>query len=89
MRKLASIRKIDGLFPIDGADAIECATVGGWSVVVKKGEFTIGMLAVYVEIDSWVPTKLAPFLSKGKDPREFEGILGERLRTIKLRGQIS
>jgi RNA ligase (TIGR02306 family) len=42
-----------------------------------------------LEIDSWVPTELAPFLSKGKEPREYEGIKGERLRTVKLRGQIS
>jgi len=89
MRKLATIRKIDALTPIVGADAIECATVGGWKVVVKKGEFTVGDLAVYLEIDSWIPTTLAPFLSKGKEPREFEGIKGERLRTVKLRGQLS
>jgi RNA ligase (TIGR02306 family) len=44
---------------------------------------------VYFEIDSWIPTELAPFLSKGKEPREFEGVKGERLRTIKLRGQLS
>ena len=89
MRKMATIRKIDAIGPIDGADAIEVATVGGWKVVVKKGEFTAGDLVVYCEIDSWIPTELAPFLSKGKEPREFEGITGERLRTIKLRGQIS
>ena len=89
MRKLASIRVIDSIGPIDGADAIEVATIGGWKIVVKKGEFAVGDLAVYLEIDSWVPTKLAPFLSKGKEPREFEGIQGERLRTIKLRGQLS
>ena len=89
MRKLATIRKIDALNPIDGADAIECATVGGWKVVVKKGEYTVGDLAVYCEIDSWIPTELAAFLSKGKEPREFEGIKGERLRTVKLRGQLS
>jgi RNA ligase (TIGR02306 family) len=88
-RKLASIRVIDSIGPIDGADAIEVATVGGWKIVVKKGEFAVGDLAVYLEIDSWVPTELAPFLSKGKEPREFEGIKGERLRTIKLRGQLS
>jgi RNA ligase (TIGR02306 family) len=57
--------------------------------VVKKGEFAPGDLAVYCEIDSWIPTELAPFLSKGKEPREFEGIKGERLRTVKLRGQLS
>lgn len=88
-RKMASIRVIDSIQPIDGADAIECAMIGGWSVVVKKGEFTAGELAVYCEIDSWIPTELAPFLSKGKEPREFEGIKGERLRTVKLRGQLS
>jgi len=89
MRKLATIRKIDALNPIVGADAIECATVGGWKVVVKKGEYNVGDLAVYCEIDSWIPTELASFLSKGKEPREFEGIKGERLRTVKLRGQLS
>jgi RNA ligase (TIGR02306 family) len=89
MRKLASIRTIDSIDPIEGADAIEVATVGGWKIVVKKGEFAVGDLAVYLEIDSWVPTELAPFLSKGKEPREFNGVKGERLRTVKLRGQIS
>jgi RNA ligase (TIGR02306 family) len=86
---MASIRKIDDIRPIEKADAIECAVVGGWNVVVKKGEFAAGDLAVYCEIDSWIPTELAPFLSKGKEPREFEGIRGERLRTVKLRGQLS
>ena len=86
---MASIRRIDDIVPIEGADAIECAVLGGWKVVVKKGEFTVGNLAVYCEIDAWIPTELAPFLSKGKEPREFEGIKGERLRTVKLRGQLS
>ena len=89
MRKMATIRKIDSIRPIPGADAIECAIVGGWTCVVKKGEYTVGDLAVYLEIDSWVPTELAPFLSKGKEPRVFDGIKGERLRTVKLRGQLS
>ena len=89
MRKLATIRKIDQLLPIEGADAIECAVVGGWKVVAQKGLYKEGDLAVYFEIDSWIPTELAAFLSKGKEPREFEGVKGERLRTIKLRGQLS
>lgn len=89
MRKLASIRRIDEIRPIAGADAIECAVVGGWTVVVKKGEFVAGDLAIYCEIDSWIPTELAPFLSKGKEPREYNGVRGERLRTVKLRGQLS
>ena len=89
MRKLATIRKIDAINPIPDADAIEVATVGGWKVVVKKGEFRAGDLAVYCEIDSWIPTTLAPFLSKGQEPREYNGVKGERLRTVKLRGTTS
>lgn len=89
MRKLATIRTIDAIRPIEGADAIECAVVGGWTVVVKKGEYAVGDLACYVEIDSWVPHELAPFLSKGQEPREYNGVKGERLRTVKLRGQLS
>lgn len=89
MRKLASIRRIADIQPIDGADAIEVATIDGWKVVVKRGEFTVGDLAVYLEIDSWVPHELAPFLSKGQEPRVYNDVKGERLRTIKLRGQVS
>jgi len=88
-RKLATIRVIDSINSIDGADAIEVATVGGWKVVVKKGEFNAGNLAIYFEIDSWMPTELAPFLSKGKEPREYNGVKGERLRTVRLRKQLS
>jgi len=89
MRKLASIREIESIRPIEGADAIECAVVDGWTVVVQKGDFKAGDLMVYCEIDSWLPHELAPFLSKGHEPREYNGIRGERLRTVKLRGQLS
>jgi RNA ligase (TIGR02306 family) len=88
-RKLATIRRIADIQPIEGADAIVVATIDGWKVVVKKDEFKVGDLAVYLEIDSWVPHDLAPFLSKGQEPREYNGVKGERLRTIKLRGQVS
>ena len=89
MRKMATIRRIDALRPIVGADAIECAIVGGWTCVVKKGEYTAGDLAVYCEIDSWIPYEVAPFLSKGNFPHVYNEVKGERLRTVKLRGQLS
>lgn len=89
-RKLASIKPITHIRPIPDADAIECAIVdGGWPVVVKKGEYQPGDVAIYLEIDSWVPHELAPFLSKGKEPREYNGVKGERLRTMKFHGQVS
>jgi RNA ligase (TIGR02306 family) len=90
VRKLASIKPITYIKPIEGADAIECAIVdGGWPVVIRKGEYKVGDVAVYFEIDSWVPHELAPFLSSGKEPREYNSVKGERLRTVKLRGQVS
>jgi RNA ligase (TIGR02306 family) len=80
MRKLASIQRIKALEPIENADAIEKATVLGWQLVVKKGEFRVGDLAVYCEIDCLMP-----------DKPEFEFLKprGMRVRTIRLRGQIS
>jgi len=90
VRKLASIRKIADILPIENADAIEVAVVDGWSVVTKKGEYQPGDLAVYFEIDSFVPEHLAPFLTKGNaKAKEYEGIIGNRLRTVKLRGVTS
>lgn len=88
-RKLASSRIISNLVPISGADFIETAVIDGWTVVVKKGEFTVGQKVCYLEIDSWVPHALAPFLSKGQEPHEYSGTKGERLKTVKLRKQLS
>jgi RNA ligase (TIGR02306 family) len=89
-RKLVTVRQIDNLEPIDGADAIEVATIEGWKVVVKKGEFKVGEQCVYFEIDSFLPegNPAWQFLVD-KQGREFEGVRGHRLRTIKLRGVLS
>lgn len=89
MRKLATIRHIDAIDSIPNADSIEVATLGGWKVVVKKNDFTVNDLAIYCEIDSWIPHTLAPYLSKGETPKVYNGVEGQRLKSIKLRGQIS
>lgn len=89
MRKLATVETISAIKNHDNADALELALVRGWQVVVRKGEFQPGDKVIYLEIDSWVPTEIAPFLSKGQEPRVYEGVKGERLRTIKLRQEIS
>lgn len=88
-RMMATIRQIDDIQPIPDADAIEVATIGGWKAVVKKNEFRVGQFVVYAEVDSWIPHDIAPFLSKGQEPREYNGVKGERLRTIRLRKQLS
>jgi RNA ligase (TIGR02306 family) len=89
-RKLATIRRIAEVKEIPGADAIEAVRVDGWWVVAKKGEYKVDDLAVYCEIDSFIPTEVAPFLTKdGHEPKEFGGVKGERLRTVRLRKQLS
>jgi RNA ligase (TIGR02306 family) len=89
-RKLASIQKIRNILPIEGADAIEVAVVNSWKVVVKKGEFKVGDLCVYCEIDSFLPIREEfEFLRKSSYKKLSDGSEGFRLKTIKLRGQIS
>ena len=53
-RELAYVVKIDDIEPIIGSDNCEAAVVGGWRIMVRKGTFSIGDLAVYFEIDSKV-----------------------------------
>ena len=88
-RRLVTLRKVKDIKPIEGADRIEAYLVDGWWVVDQKGKYNIGDDVLYCEIDSWIPHDIAPFLSKGKKPREYEGVVGERLRTIRLKGQLS
>ncbi len=88
-RMMAWVGKIAEIKSIPNADRIVAYRVGGWWVVDQKNLYQIDDLVVYVSIDAWVPHELAPFLSKGTEPREYQGVRGERLRTVKLRGQVS
>ena len=90
VRKLASVRRIEAIDVIEGADNIVCATVDGWKLVTQKSNnFAPGDLVVYFEIDSFLPAiEKFEFLRKSS-LKVMDGVEGFRLRTIKLRGQIS
>ena len=60
-RELVYVVRIDEIKPIEGKDRVECAVVGGWTVMVRKGQFKPGDLGIYFEIDSKVPEK-EPFM---------------------------
>src|SRR3990167_1254313 len=78
--KLASAEKILSLSPIEGADFIERAEILGWSVVVKKGDYTVNQIVAYIQTDTIVPELLEyEFLRE----RKF------RVRSIKLKKQLS
>lgn len=90
-RKLATVRRIKDIQSIPDADRIEVVTVGGWNVVTPKGQFSIGDLAVYFEIDSFLPDKeneAWQFLID-KSSRVFNEKKGHVLKTMKLRGVFS
>lgn len=79
-RKLASVQRVQDIAPIPNADNIDQAHVMGWTVVVKKGEFSDPDLCVFFEIDSLLPeTEWSEFMR----PRSF------RVKTAKLRGVLS
>ena len=86
-RKLVSIQRIHRIDPIAKADAIECVTIHGWELVAKKGEFAVGDLCCFFEIDSFLPED--PRYEFLKDLKTHQGRKGYRLKTIRLRGQIS
>lgn len=93
-RKLAYVVKIDDIIEIEGAEKIELAMIGGWQVVVGKGLYQPGDKAVYLEIDSLVPTlhpaftDLAERLSS-KLLFEIDGKPYARIKTAKMMKQIS
>ena len=80
-RELAYVVIIDEIMPIEGYDRVELARVGGWHVIVQKGQFKVGDPAIYFEVDSKVPSdrECFAFLAKRK----------YKIKTIKMCGVVS
>jgi len=88
-RKLASIQKIREIKPIKDADNIEIVRINNWDVVSKKGEFKVGDLCIYFEIDSFLPIRDEfEFLRKSSYKKMLD-VEGFRLKTMRMRGQLS
>lgn len=88
-RKLASIQTVADLQPIPEADLIEVATINGWKLVVKKGQFCIGDLAIYCEIDCMLPIREEFEFLRKSSYKKIGDKEGFRLKTIRLKGQVS
>lgn len=89
-RKLASVQRIWKIEPIEGADKIELAHVLGWKCVVNKGQFREMDLAVYYEIDSFLPIRPEyEFMRASSYKKNDVNGEGFRLTTKKFRGQVS
>lgn len=89
-RKLASVRVISNIQPIPNADKIELVTVDGWNVVVAKDVgHKVGDLVIYCEIDSFLPIREEFEFLRKSSYKKMGDVEGFRLRTVKLRGQVS
>lgn len=60
-RELAYVVTVDNVTAIEGYDRVELAHVGGWTIIVGKGQFESGSSAIYFEIDSKLP-EVKPFI---------------------------
>lgn len=86
-RKLASVQKIKAVKPIEGADRIEIVQVLNWDCVASKGEYQVGDMVIYFEIDSLLPDIPAFEFLKGSS--WSQKLNKYKIRTHKFRGQIS
>lgn len=89
-RKLAVVKEITSIQNIDGADFIELAEVDkGWKCVVKKGEFKVGDLGLYFEIDSFLPIKEEFEFLRSRCFKKMGDKEGFRLKTGNFKGHCS
>ncbi|MDR3001168.1 MAG: hypothetical protein LBU89_07880 [Fibromonadaceae bacterium] len=90
MRSLASIQMVREITEIPESDFLEVAHIMGWQCVVKKGEFQKGQLGIYFEVDSFLPVEPRyEFLRASSCRANEDNGEGFRIRTVKLRGQLS
>ena len=95
MRKLATIRRISSVEPIEGADLIEAIRVDGWQCVARKGEFKVADLCVFFEVDSFLPIEERYEFLRKSSYKKVDGNVndtrseGFRLKTVRLRKTLS
>ena len=87
-RNLVTFRTVQEIRPMD-ADKLELALIDGWQVVVNKGDFTIGAVGTYFEVDSFLPERPWFEFLRASSFRQMGDDVGFRLRTIRLRKELS
>lgn len=86
-RKLASVQRVKAIRPIEGADRIEVVQVLNWDCVATKGQYHVGDLVIYFEIDALLPDIPAfEFLKKSAWSQKLNKY---KISTHKFRNQIS
>lgn len=78
------VSTVNEIRPIEGADKIELAIVGGWNCIVQKGQYKVNDFVVTATTDAVIPIELSDKLNVTSYLRK-----GGRVRTVKLRGVYS
>ena len=84
LNSVCYVATINEIKPIDGADNIELAVVGGWNCITKKGEQKVGDTVIIATTDAVIPFELSEAMGVTNYLRN-----GGRVRTVKLRGTYS
>ncbi len=84
LNSVCYVSKINEIKPIEGADNIELAVVGGWNCITKKGEYNVDARVVIATTDAVIPKELSDKIGVTNYLRK-----GQRVRTVKLRGVYS
>ena len=88
-RILASIKKIQKIQKHPNADSLDICQIDGWRVITKTGEFKENDLAIYCEIDSFLPVRKEFEFLRKTSFKKMGDLEGFRLKTIKLRQELS
>lgn len=78
------VARINEIKPIEGADKIELAVIGGWNCIVQKGHYVENDLTIVATTDAVIPQELSDAMNVTSYLRK-----GQRVRTVKLRGVYS
>jgi RNA ligase (TIGR02306 family) len=81
-----SVTEIREIKPHDNADRLEIAKVYDWDVVVRKDEYKVGDIIIYVPVDSILPQELEDKIF-GSDSKIK--LHKHRVKSIRIRGHIS
>src|SRR5574343_372127 len=89
VRQLVTIQKIDKIAKHPNADRLSIATIGLWEMITAA-PLNVGDEVLFFEIDSMIPLTDSRFeFLKGRNEKTLKGVPYSRLRTMRLRGELS
>jgi len=88
---LATVTTINSVRKVPDSDNLDVVTftTNGWEVVMGRNSCKVGDRCVFFELDAWLPKEERYSILEGRSNKALRGKEGYRIKSIKLRGQIS